>query len=300
MTRNLHRRLILGTAAVMVAAALPVGIVAGRPGDVDITATAHGRSVAAQAREQFREQGAPDVPLRVVSYRNGLVTIAMPASNRPSDVKVSSDGTVRVTTEGLVAGATQSTQFASTSLAAAAAPYWQQQGASSCYHTIVKTPVGKNGGFMDLCFRLHKLINDADSYWDYWDISSWATVDATATYAMGDYAWIHVDRDGGPTFYWEDWNPRADKTGDCSDISLSVSAKGIGLSLPGISVCETWSLTKYTAGGTLKNQWNGNSAGAREVALMSAIHVRQGQGSPIWGVSWFSKIICYQGLPCGT
>jgi hypothetical protein len=248
--------------------------------------------VAAEAKTRRETYGLPDEPLRVVRYQIAGVVVIMPATHRPTDVQVNKDGVVRVTNDAVAATASEATT--------AAAPYWQQMGATSCYHTIALTPVGKEGGFMDTCFRLHKVINDADSYWDYWDISSWATVDATAYQALGDYAWIHVDRDGGPTFYWEDWQPRTDREGNCTDVTFSVSAAGVGLPLPGISICETWSLTKYAAGGELKVQWNGNSAGAREVALMSAIHIRQGQGSPIWGVSWYSKIICYQGLPCGN
>lgn len=295
MNGFLRRGLFIASATALLAAATPAPSLADGPDRLDITATRYGQRVAAEARARFRANGAQDAPIRVVRYRNSGIVVAMPASHRPADVEVSEDGAVRVASDALARAVRPTTD-----VTALAAPYWQQVGTTRCYHTIAKTPMGKDGGFMDTCFRLHKVINDADSYWDYWDISAWATVDATAVHAIGDYAWIHVDRDGGPTFHWEDWNPRTDRSGNCNDISLSVSAAGVGLPLPGITVCETWTLTKYAAAGELKNQWNGNSQGAREVALMSAIHVRQGAGTPVWGVSWYSKILCYSGTNCGT
>ena len=58
----------------------------------------------------------------------------------------------------------------------------------------------------------------------------------------------------------------------------------------GTTVCETWLLTKYAAPGELKVPWNGDSTGARDVALMSAIKVTPG-ASPIWGISWNSVLM---------
>ena len=174
---------------------------------------------------------------------------------------------------------------------AAAGPYWQQTGSHCFARWYAKNGAGQNTGWMDTCYRLHKLMSDGDSTYDHYTITAYATVDATREHWQGDYAWIHVNRSSGPTFLWEDWDPRTDKSGSCGNVTLSISGGGVGLSY-GTSICETWSVTKGAAGGDLKVQWNGNSAGAREVALMSAIKVPNGASAPVWGISWYYKTFC--------
>jgi len=183
--------------------------------------------------------------------------------------------------------------FAAAPAVALAAPYWDQRG-SNCFARWFATG---STGWMDTCYRINKLIESSDSTYDHWEITGYGTADTTKSGYTGDYAWIHVDRDGGPAFNWEDWSPRADLKGNCGNVSLSVSALGFGLGY-GTTVCESWLLTKYAAGGEIKVQWDGDSAGAREVALMSGIKVTNGASSPVWGISWYLKTKCTSPFGC--
>jgi hypothetical protein len=283
---------LISVAAIMLSTAgMPAATQADAAVRSEISFTPHGRILAVEARARFRAYGrdVADEAVRVVRLEDGSVMV-VPASYRASDIQLGKDGSVRVTTKGIATSSNARVPLA------AAAVGWTQQGATRCYSRTIKTPHGNNGGWMDTCYRLYKVTGESDSTYDYWNITAFATVDATRIYTTGDYAWIHVDKDGGPKFYWEDWDPRSDLSGNCGARSLSISALGFGLGF-GTTVCESWLLTKYAAAGHLKVQWNGDSPGAREVALMSAIHLAQG-GTPVWGISWNSVLKCYAQVAC--
>lgn len=287
MRRSQRGYQIAGAALILAATTLSPAALAAAPSSVDITASAQGRSLASAAEARFAKYGVTDA-LRVFQMSDGTQIVA-PEGYPVSDFQLRSDGSARTTTRAA------DTSMADAAVSAAAAS-WSQQSSHCFARTTIKTPHGNNGGFMDTCYRIYKLLSDGNSTYDYWNITAFATVDATRAYTTGDYAWIHVDRDGGTTFYWEDWSPRSDLNSNCGSTSLGISALGFGLSY-GTTVCETWLLTKYAAAGELKVQWNGDSTGAREVALMSAIHVPQG-GSPVWGISWNSVLKCYGQVAC--
>jgi hypothetical protein len=150
---------------------------------------------------------------------------------------------------------------------------------------------------MYTCYKIHKVINDADSAWDYYDIHAYATADATAPKAILDDAAILVERCCGPTLYWFDWSPGGDLSGNCGTQSLGVSYGGVGLNY-GHTVCETWLLTRYAAPGKLKVTWDGFTQGSRQVALMAAVKVANGASMPVWYVSWNANVRCFYGQIC--
>ena len=292
MRRVARLRLLIGVAAItVIAGGVPASSQAEAPARSDISRTPNGRAIANEAKARFRGYGpdAADEALRVVRLEDGSIMV-VPASYSASDIQVGKDGSVRMTTKSIAMS-----NDAESPLAVSAAS-WSQQGPTRCFaRTTIKTPNGNNGGFMDTCYKLYKITGETSS-WDYWNITGFATFDATRANTMGDYAWIHVDRDGGGTWYWEDWDPRSDRTANCADSNLGITALGVGLGFNN-TLCETWILTKYAAAGTLKVQWNGDSTGTRDVALMSAIHVANGV-SPIWGISWKSVLKCRPGFVC--
>ena len=291
-------RLRLGVVLVVAGLAISssAGSVAAKPNRTDITGTSAGKAEAADAAAAFKALGADgSAKLRVVRLENGG-TVVVPAEFGVDDITLNADGSIELSTAKVVAQPASTAGEAGTSeAAAAAAPYWLGQGPASCYRLNPLTPSGNDGGNMDWCWRRYKLIGETDSR-DYWNIHVYATVDAVGSYRIGDWAWMHVDRDGGGTWAWEDWNPRGDVSGNCSARTLGISALGIGFTAD-TTVCETWSLTKYAAPGELKVQWDGNSAGARELDMLSTINVTSG-ASPAWGVSVSMKVICYQGTLC--
>jgi hypothetical protein len=293
MSRFARRRALITVLALALWVVAPPAANGGISPRSEITQTTAGRSIAAAARDRFAQYGtefAADA-LRVFRLQDGSALVA-PASYAADDFQVGADGSVRTTTGGR---ASLSTVTRSTGVALAATS-WVRIAQHCFARSDIRTPNGNIGGFMDTCYEIYKLSGDPDSSYDYWNITTWATVDATRAYTIGDYAWIHVDRDGGGTWHWVDWSPHGDLSDNCGSRSLSISALGFGLGY-GTTVCETWSLTKYSAAGELKIQWNGDSTGAREVAEMSAIKNNPGI-TPIWGISWNSVLKCRPQIVC--
>ncbi|MFL5642746.1 MAG: hypothetical protein ACJ77V_07055 [Chloroflexota bacterium] len=276
----------LGTviAAIAMSFALVPGVTAAPRSSGDITATTNGRESARAAADRFSGRGfrTDASSLRVVVAADGSEIVGPSTYSAADLANLAGGGSISVKA---LAGS-------GTTELAAAAPYWNLRG-SNCFARYYK--YGGNPqqrlGWMDTCYHIHKLTGETDGAWDYWDIHGFATVDATNSASYTDSAWIHVDRDGGPTFYWYDWSPRSDTSGNCRSVTLSVSAYGAGLSF-GHDACEVWNLTKYAAAGELKEEWDGFTKGAREVALMSSIKVANGASSPIWGISWNAVMVC--------
>jgi len=258
----------------------------------DITATATGRALARSAALHFKGRGIDSEAgsLRIFRLPDRSI-LATPRQFSAGDIQANSDGSVRV----VVTADPEPPAFASAGVTFAATPYWDQRGSNCFTRTQYTNPYGTKTGWMDTCYKINKLVETSDSTYDHWEITGYGTSDITNSYWTGDYSWIHVDRDGGPTFTWEDWSPRSDVNGNCGSYTLSVSALGFGIG-HGSSVCETWLLTKYAAAGEIKVQWNGDSQGARDVALMSGIKVPNGASSPVWGISWQLKPRCISKL----
>lgn len=282
----------LGTmaAALAMSFALVPGVAAAPPTSDDITSTSSGRDSAAAAAQRFSGRGfkTDANSLRVVRTADGSEIVGPSTYTAAALARLAAGESISVQASG---------ESASGTFAAAAAPYWNLRG-SNCFARLYRyggTPQQRLG-WMDTCYHIHKLTGETDGSWDYWDIHGFATFDATNSASYTDSAWIHVDRDGGPTFNWFDWSPRSDTSGNCRNVTLSVSAFGAGLSF-GHDACEVWNLTKYTAAGELKEEWDGFTQGAREIALMSSIKVANGASSPIWGISWNAVILCITN-PC--
>jgi len=290
LSMPLRRRALVALSTIVLwAVALPAATTAETVRS-DITNSAAGRAISSAAKERFRAYGPGfgDESTRVFRLEDGSAVV-VPDGYDIDSIDLRRDGSIRLTT-----GA--DTTADRTSAVVAAAASWSLRSNRCFARTTIKTPNGNSGGFMDTCYEIYKLSGETDTGSDYWNITTWATVDATRANTFGDYAWIHVDRDGGGTWQWADWSPRTDLNDNCGSRTLSISALGFGLGF-GTTVCETWLLTKYAAAGTLKVQWNGDSTGAREVALMSAIKNTPGV-TPIWGISWNSVLKCRPGFAC--
>lgn len=285
--RSIRRHVALACLAGLTVSAAPMA--AASSGVTDISATSGGVAAAQAAADRFDRYGVPTEPraLRVVILADGSMMIRPSTYMADKLAALGSGGAITVQSGASVVTPGQTV---------AAAPYWGLQ-ASQCFSRtyVYGGDPSQYLGWMDACYHMHKVINDGDGSWDYFSIHAFATVDAVNSAAYTDDATVHVYRNSGPTFYWFDWSPRGDISGNCGIQSFGVSYGGVGLSY-GHTVCEWWRLTKGAAGGNLKVMWDGWTQGAREVALMSAIKVANG-GWPVWTISWGTTMRCITS-PC--
>lgn len=284
-----HRTPRIGLAVVLLTLALAPSASARAPDQRDITATPAGRDAAAEAAGRFKGYGvgARAGTLRVVELRDGSQVVGPRSYTTAELARIADGGSVPTKAVELDDG--HEGQVA----AAAAAPYWLERG-SNCFSRTYfygGEILRRNLGWMDTCYQIHKLMNDANTTNDFWDMHAWATFDTTNSGSWAFDAWIHVDRDGGPTWKWYDWKPRSELSGNCRDYTLSIAYAGASLSFSH-DTCDTWTPTKYAAPGTMKVLWTGSSQAPREVALMTAIKTPNGSSSPIWGISWNATMRC--------
>lgn len=149
--------------------------------------------------------------------------------------------------------------------------------------------VNRAAGYIDSCWKLYYLSNPPNTGKDYWSLEFWGTAWGSGwPYGMG-WAYVKtVHNTSGSAMSWVDWSPRGTiNAGGCVNTSLSVS--GILALSYGITVCETMTPTKGTAGGDFGSVWQCTgcfvnvSGQAREASLMEEISVPKG-GRPIWNL----------------
>jgi hypothetical protein len=274
------RRRGFGLAAASVLLIATVGSAAAESDPNDITATAKGQEIATEAAARWAHAGirTDTSAIVVVEEPDGTLTV-MPRDMGPALIWNNDHGLgARVVVTGDASereGRLTAEAGPLTALSPEAQPY-----ASNCFARVSVT-----GGWMDTCYRLWKLYYETSSF-DYWAIQAWASMDSDSPF-LTDYAWIHVDIDAGPTPSWEDWDPGASWNSACHTQALGITLLGVGIS-GNFMACEGYTLTKYSAPGSLKLQYQGNSGATRELELMSAIK-ESGTGGPTWGISWNVK-----------
>lgn len=143
---------------------------------------------------------------------------------------------------------------------------------------------------MDVCYVKYKLTSDGDTGSDYFALNMFSTFAAPAFgVEIGD-PWIQSNPGSGATHYWTDWDPGADTELPCSpSVSLSVEARGVGLSVQG-SQCAVWDITKYATAGKFRNKWTEGFCMMRqgETQLEFEVVSRVAQNKvPTWTFNWF-------------
>ncbi len=145
-------------------------------------------------------------------------------------------------------------------------------------------------GWMDTCYKVHKLANDGNQWRDYWQLEVYATAKSSYPFTLLDASIEAQPAAGSTAMRWLDWSPRSDlDKGSCTAVPLGVSALGVSISSV-FSVCDKWDITKFEQDGRFRNSWKGagwwawwNIEAEREVAFMQAIWVIDGK-TPSWVV----------------
>lgn len=158
--------------------------------------------------------------------------------------------------------------------ALAATPYWSLVG-SACFARWYG-----DGVWMDTCYHKHKLINDGNGSYDYFELHMFATGASSGKAKLKDLNIYAFPASNSAPMTWHDWKPGADLNGgNCNNITV-----GVTYPLP-ISYthqwCDTWDMTKYAAAGSFRNIYKAPLffepwESERDVAFDIAVRVAQG------------------------
>jgi hypothetical protein len=252
----------------------------GRPADV--TETRLGRRLAEEAAERHRAVNPSSRAAKLRVWRVGagdhVVGERLPP-NLSTTTSTLPDGRVqlelRFDTEAVASRAVA---------AAAATPRWTLL-AGTCFSRVHTT-----WGWLDSCYKMHRLTGESDATWDYYQLEQYGSVAAKQHGKIYD-GWLHGKKSGSTTMYWVDWSPRGTISGGCVTVPISVSALGYGISASGL-MCERWDIFKSATGGDLKEQWGCGCIfpfgqpypNVREIDLMQAVKVIR-NASPKWTLS---------------
>ncbi len=246
----------------------------------DITGTARGKRLFAEAASRYAARGVKSRALRVIEDAGGI--LIAPATVKLTAVQVTlADGTkgralAPVTRLPMPALATAQ----SSNAAALASPAWSFV-ANDCFTRFSDGP----WAWMDHCYWMYKLSNDGNAKHDWWALQHFASMQANAPWVM-NWARIRTHRyPGSPAQTWADWSPRSSWSGgSCGPVSVGVTSPVGGINVS-IERCPSrWDLTKSANGASpdYTLQWTGFGArDVREMAFEIAVRVAQG-ARPAW------------------
>ncbi len=291
MTNSRRRWSLLLAGAALCLATVPAAAGDGPNRPVDVTDTIQGRRLAEDAAERHRrlDPSARGTRLRVwrVGPGDHVIGERLPA-NLKTSTSEGADGRIRVE----LSFDTGAWRRGSQRVTAAAGPRWSLVS-GTCFSRIQNT-----WGWLDSCYKIHRLTGETDYAWDYYQLEQYGSVAAKEPGKIYD-GWLHGRRSGGAAMSWVDWSPRGTLSGGCVTVPISVSALGIGISASGL-MCERWDIYKAAAAGDFKEQWGCGCIipfgqphpNVREIDLMQAVRVAR-NGIPRWtlsgGFSAFAK-----------
>jgi hypothetical protein len=275
--------------------ALPAGTFAARPAAImqDITASGEGSTLAHAAADRMNSRyGVRTDAASLTVWELGEHRIAGPKGSKLTATEViGADGerSLRVSTSE-PAGRTvaaHSARVATEGLAAAALG-WQMVG-SWCWTDMADRDIS----YMDVCYHKWKATADGSPKYDYYALDMFSTFATPEPLLETGDPWIKAwPTSASPAATWHDWKPRSDATGCSSNVNLSTSVNGFGLSLSG-NRCETGDITKGGPAGTFTNAWREGLCqmenGERELEFTVAVRVAQGK-VPRWSFDWLEHV----------
>jgi hypothetical protein len=281
--------------ALLLAAVVPAATLAAKPAPAprDITASARGAALAEAAADRMRERyGVATDANDLAVWEFGEHRIAGPKGAKLTTTEVvGRDGvtSVRVSTSepaGKTGGPHEVRLMAEGQ--AAGTLGWQMVG-SSCWTDLAD----RDTSYMDVCYHKWKATSDGSAAHDYFALDMFSTFATPEPLLETGDPWIKAwPSSGSPAATWHDWKPRADATGCTSNVNLSTSVNGFGLSLSG-NRCETWDVTKGGPAGTFTNVWREGLCQMeneeRELEFTVAVRVAQGK-VPRWNFDWLEHV----------
>jgi len=288
---RVRSRLIAAVAALAVVAAMVPPAAADQPtgGPVEITGTSRGRDLAEQVAERHTGLGVRTTAaqLKVWTLGPGRVVVGrrLPAAFATQTTK-RGDGSTDVTVTFDVGVPGSAGPPARVAAITAVTPSWSLKG-RACFSTLGS----EWWGFLDSCYAIEKLINESDPK-DFYKLEQYGTVAAGRHTKMYD-GWLKAVKaaSGSASMSWIDWNPRGSASGPCHDLTLTVSALGLGFSTPAF-FCETNIPTKSSTAGSFQMTWSCGCLypfgqpfpNSREIKYLQVVSVANG-GAVRWTLS---------------
>ena len=154
--------------------------------------------------------------------------------------------------------------------------------AQTCYSRYETT-----SGWIDACYKMHKLNSDGDGSNDYFQLEHYATAKSKFPFGLAAATIEAVKAGSSSSMEWVEWSPASDlDVGNCTSIGLEVAAQSVGISASH-NICDNWDITKFSDAGHFKNKWSNvftPISSERGVAYMIAVKVPQ-NGWPVWSLS---------------
>jgi hypothetical protein len=254
---------VLLLAVILTRVLSPSGSVAAEPRAIDVSSTARGQRLVAEARDEFAQQGHSykKSDLRAMQSPDGTITI-LPAALTDSLVVAAAprvDGSIQYSTfvnVGLQAAnqtVAEDRPLAQSAVVAAAAAYWSVRE-TACFRSFYV-----DSARLDVCYRISKLINDNNTSRSYWALEVGGTAFETDKGLRS--AFVSGERTpGSVTQRWEfGWQPASSITRNCTDYFVGVThIVSIGQTF---QVCEKWTMTKSANESSpyLKFEWGCNA-----------------------------------------
>jgi hypothetical protein len=244
-----HRMLPL----LLIAAIIPTPAATARAGVHEITATARGRALLAEAAERGRELGtrARTSALRVWELRPGDYFLAkrLPLNLRLEVQRDQTNGAWLSVVSFDVTAQAPRARVASAQIAAAGPSWWWLD--EYCFARMTTT-----AGWIDSCYNLYGMVNETDTR-DFYSLNHFAMFGAADRTDKAVYsAFVQSARAStSASMSWIDWKPRSSISGPCQVVPLSVSAKSVSLSFSGF-MCEQWTPYKSSTAGNFKTSWS--------------------------------------------
>ena len=206
---------------------------------VDITPTARGHQLIAEAAQRFSSYGVPTDPadLQAIRFTGGHVVVA-PAWLLAGVTVSPTTGEVSVRVGGFAtppeskSGAARAVAGEPGQAAPAATPRWVTRE-TGCLSSL---PV--DSARLDSCYTISQLMNDGSGIKNYYALRHKGTA---YEYGAGlRKAWLTAIRPGGSTTQsWVDWSPEQSYDDNCHSIPISVSYGGASVGSSFVQ-CEKW------------------------------------------------------------
>ncbi|MGH8010770.1 MAG: hypothetical protein ACREQ3_27595, partial [Candidatus Binatia bacterium] len=87
-----------------------------------------------------------------------------------------------------------------------------------------------NTGWLDECYKVHKLSGDSSSVNDYFQLEHYATATSDGPWTLTNITLESTQSGSSSPMSWMDWSPRSDQdVGNCQSIEIGISVEGAGL-----------------------------------------------------------------------
>jgi len=162
-------------------------------------------------------------------------------------------------------------------------PYWALVDTQCFARSICEN----NTGWLDCCYKTHKLMYDLSPTEDYYELNCYGTAMSKGIWKLHAAAIRSVASTSGCPQSWVSWSPGGNVYGsNCYTLSTSISAGGFTIGASAQFCPTEWVISKQNPAVDYSCCWNGSasSGSAREVGYQICTKVNQCHW-PVWDIT---------------